>query len=141
MAKQRYPTQNQVPGHDPGVQKSFIGCASSAPDGSSPRVWARALVTGCRLELSIPSFSSNISSQEYLRVHVLSGARPALPMGVAPESRCGCLRSVRRLKLCHSNAFFCRSFLQIFMGHPIHLYWGLQGLNVQRILSNVPSFC
>jgi hypothetical protein len=58
-----------------------IGCALSASDGSSPRGYCRVLVVGDRLKmLSSTNFFSPCSQQ------TLSGARSALPMGVAPEA-------------------------------------------------------
>jgi hypothetical protein len=73
----------------------FIGCATSAPDESTP-------------EAIVEFFYSSIGSK-FLRVHLesstcveifflvigfLSGARPALPMGVAPEAMMGCLQPI-----------------------------------------------
>jgi hypothetical protein len=54
----------------------IMGCTTSAPDVSSPRGYGWVLVTDHRLQflllLSVVFF--------------LSGARPALPMGVATEA-------------------------------------------------------
>jgi hypothetical protein len=56
---------------------SFItGCTTSAPDVSSPRGYGRVFVVDHRLQ-SLRLFSVDF---------FLSGARPALPMGVAPEA-------------------------------------------------------
>ncbi len=60
---------------------NFIGHANSVPDGSSPRGYNQGLVLGCRLHalcrhifFFLPEFYN------------ISGARTALPMGVAPEA-------------------------------------------------------
>jgi hypothetical protein len=65
---------------------SFIGCATSAPDGSSPRGYGRILVVDHRLEISLL-----LLLEFFFKIVNLSGARPALPMGVAPESMFGYL--------------------------------------------------
>ena len=67
---------------------NFIGHANSVPDGSSPRGYSQELVLGCRLNIlvhlvAILSLFPNMIS---LFFFYLSGARTALPMGVAPEA-------------------------------------------------------
>jgi hypothetical protein len=58
-----------------------FGCTTSAPDVSSPRVYGRVLVGDYRLQ-----FLLLLSLEFFLKTTFLSGARPALPMGVAPEA-------------------------------------------------------
>jgi hypothetical protein len=54
----------------------IIGCTTSAPDVSSPRGYGRVFVADHRLQ------SLRLLSVDFF----LSGARPTLPMGVAPEA-------------------------------------------------------
>jgi hypothetical protein len=59
----------------------IIGCTTSAPDISSPRGYGRVLVANHRLQ-----FLLLLSVDFFLKTAFLSGARPALLMGVAPEA-------------------------------------------------------
>jgi hypothetical protein len=93
----------------------FIGCVTSAPDGSSPRGYGRVLVVDHRLKISSFS-SSSLLVEFFLKIINLSGARPALPMGVAPWVYVRVLVAGHRLKLYYSKKFnscwrtwwFCR---------------------------------
>jgi hypothetical protein len=67
----------------PVFMKSIVGCAPSAPDGTSPRGYSRKSL--------ISSIGSNILCllliiRYKLYMIISSGARPALPMVVAPEA-------------------------------------------------------
>jgi hypothetical protein len=59
----------------------IIGCTSNAPDVSRPRGYGRVLVADHRLQ-----FLLLLSVEFFLKTTFLSGVRPALPMGVAPEA-------------------------------------------------------
>jgi hypothetical protein len=59
----------------------IIGCTTSAPDVSGPRGYGWVLVADHRLQ-----FLLLLSIDFFLNTAFLSGARPALPMGVAPEA-------------------------------------------------------
>ena len=67
---------------------NFIGHANSVPDGSSPRGYSQVLVLGCRLTFAV---SQLLYCRLFPMLPSLSGARPALPMGVAPEHMNKCL--------------------------------------------------
>jgi hypothetical protein len=58
-----------------------MGCTTSAPDVSSPRSYGRVLVADHRFQFLLLLFV-----EFFLEIAFLSGARPALPMGVAPEA-------------------------------------------------------
>ena len=68
----------------PGI---FIGCTTSAPDGSSPRGYGQILVLEHRLK------TVSIDLNLFILIF-LSGARPVLPMGVAPEALVGCMHQI-----------------------------------------------
>jgi hypothetical protein len=59
----------------------IIRCTTSAPDVSRPRGYGWVLVADHRLQ-----FLLLLSVEFFLKTAFLSGARPALPMGVAPEA-------------------------------------------------------
>jgi hypothetical protein len=73
----------------------FIGCATSAPDGSSPRgyswffIWVQAhnfLLQSCSATYrSYFTFSSWFLHPFYFRINCSSGARTMLSMGVGPR--------------------------------------------------------
>jgi hypothetical protein len=65
-----------------------IGCTTSAPDVSTPRGYGQVLVADHRLQFLLFLFrlSSSLFVEFFLENAFLSGARPALPMGVAPEA-------------------------------------------------------
>jgi hypothetical protein len=62
--------------------KNFIGCATSAPDGSSPRGYSRKNVSS----IGSSKFFLFHPSHSYLFLIISSGARPVLLMIVAPEA-------------------------------------------------------
>jgi hypothetical protein len=61
----------------------FINCLLEV----APEAMVGVLVVDHRLQFS----SSSLLVEFFLKIVFLSGARPALPMGVAPESMFGCL--------------------------------------------------
>jgi hypothetical protein len=75
----------------------FIGCVISAPDGPSSRGYGRQPVVNHRLKTLNASnafFFLAIKLSLYYPMIFLSGARPALPMGVDPEAMIGCWQSI-----------------------------------------------
>ena len=91
---------------------NFIGHANSVPDGSSPRGYNQELVLGCRLNIlvhlvAILSLFPNMIFF-FFSLFYLSGARTALPMGVAPEATAKDLCLVvgsRNFYICHTRKF------------------------------------
>jgi hypothetical protein len=79
---------------------NFIGCASSAPDGSRPRGYSRIVYSsiGSKFLRFYTSFFNlqKIFSSYYCFCSL--GARSALPMGVAPEAIIWVLVTYYRLK-------------------------------------------
>ena len=61
------------------VVEEFIGCATSAPYGSSPRVSVRVV------DLS-KDFNSAVVQLQVRRTQIFQMLESILPMGVAPES-------------------------------------------------------
>jgi hypothetical protein len=93
----------------------FIGCATSAPDGSSPQGYSRIFSSiGPKVYSSsfLSSFDMACIKQLLipflLDLYISSGARPALPMGVSPKAMVGVLGGDHRLK-----KFF--DFFQMFL--------------------------
>jgi hypothetical protein len=71
-----------------------IGCARSAPDGSSPRGYSQFFFFEYRLKNSLYVFAMLLPHEYFYLVLFLSGARSVLPMGVAPEAMMGCLQPI-----------------------------------------------
>jgi hypothetical protein len=61
--------------------KNFVGCTTSAPDGSSPEA-----IVEKKSSIGSSKFSLFHPSRSCLFLIISSGARPALPMVVAPEA-------------------------------------------------------
>jgi hypothetical protein len=78
----------------------FIGCTTSAPDGSSPRGYSQIFLSIASEVLSSFLIFLHIDLHKQLEISFLlslfnsSGARPALPMGVAPEAMVGSLEMI-----------------------------------------------
>jgi hypothetical protein len=96
-----------------------IGCAISAPDGSTPRVYLQVLVAEHRLkDIMHPRIlldSGIIVLDCFLNTHLfvcedffLSFARPSLPMGVDPEAMVRVLATDHRLKFSLLSRGFTR---------------------------------
>jgi hypothetical protein len=93
----------------------FIGCTISAPDGSSPRGYSRIFSSIGSKDIVFSSFLLLLLLLLRLLlllifIFISLGARPALPMGVAPEAiRGGCLQpfigSKNQISSSHSFSF------------------------------------
>jgi hypothetical protein len=62
--------------------KNFIGCTTSAPDGSSPRGYSQKNA----LSIGLSKFSFFHPSRGCLFSIISLGVRPALPMVLVPEA-------------------------------------------------------
>jgi hypothetical protein len=72
---------------------NFVGCATSAPDGSIPRGYSGIFYSSIGSKfLQVYTSSFNLQKIFYSCYDFYSlGARSALPMGVAAEAIMGCL--------------------------------------------------
>jgi hypothetical protein len=78
----------------------FIGCTTSALDGSSPQGYGRSISSiGSKVYSSFSSSFIITNTKQFripflLDLYILSGARLVLPMGVAPEAMVGYLEAI-----------------------------------------------
>jgi hypothetical protein len=89
----------------------FIRCTTSAPDGSSPRGYSRIFSSiGSKVLSSfIVTYTKQFEIPSLVDLYILSGARLALPMGVAPEAMVGFFEDDHRLK--NSSTCICSIWL------------------------------
>src|SRR3954468_16319140 len=83
------------------TNEEFIGCATSAPYGSSPRVSVRVID-------SSRDFNSAVVQLQVRRTHIFRMLGSMLPMGVSPESIVESQtrrRTRRKIVLCYSFLF------------------------------------
>jgi hypothetical protein len=86
--------------HAKSIISIFIGCATRAPDGSSPRGYSQIFLSIGSEVLSsfLPSFIMTCTKQFELSflfdLYTSSGARSPFPMGVAPEAMVGFLETI-----------------------------------------------